>query len=160
MDLNALLPILLNLLSKKEKTSPAQQAPEQTPQPRSDSYWQLPNYDCPNNLHQNGCGSSHTGENQYSNSTDTPNSGSFHTCTGENHSCSQPPPPKQQQNNYSQPDNNFSTAPPLDMETLIKIISQLSSFFPKKPERVEEEKKEVSPSYISKLPRTDRFTFE
>lgn len=123
MDLNTIIPLVLNLLSglqnvnQPEKSPPLEQKPPTAPPNFNNAYWQLPNYDEQNN-YQN------TKQQNFE--------------------------PKQEQ-----PSKNSQ----LDINAILQIIQTLSSLFPQKPKK-EEEKKEVYPSYISKLPRTDRFTFD
>jgi len=65
------------------------------------------------------------------------------------------------QNQNTSQEGYSTSKPPLDMGTLLQLLTQLAPFFPKKstPEPAETEP-ESSPSYISRLPRTDRWTFE
>ena len=171
MDFNSILPILSELLSQKtfNKSEPPQQPqPEfySPPAPNpNDTYWQLPNYSYSepkpsqknynsNYKKINSCPNGQCGQKTYTN-TNTYNDGYQDQQTGYQNQQS-----GYQNQNTSQ--EGYSTSkPPLDMGTLLQLLTQLAPFFPKKstPEPAETEP-ESSPSYISRLPRTDRWTFE
>ena len=192
MDLNSILPIILDLLSQKTSNqTETKQTPQQyyTPPPPNscDAYWQLPKYDYtqsqsnstnysqnkqnyyqgyhPNTITPNSCQNGQCGKNYKSKKPQIP----YASINNEYNQQSNPSNNYQQQNNgyqgsnasyQQQKGNNNSSSSPLDLATILQLVTQLAPLFAKKNTVEVEENKEVSPSYISTLPHTDHFTFE
>lgn len=128
MDLNSILPLIMNLFStlqnsSQNNNSTPQQTQPQQPTDYNNAFFQLPTYDYPTQ----------------------PNT---------------PPQPQQTQQTQNTPQNQSSQ---LDINTIVEILKTLSQIFPQKkktPEPPEQVMQDVSHSYISKLPRTDKFNFD
>lgn len=124
MDLNSILPLIMNLFStlqnsSQNSSSPPPQPQQTQPPDYNNAFFQLPTYNYPAQPQA-------------------------------------PTPPPQQNTTQNQ-------SPHLDINTIVEIIKTLSQIFPQKkksPQPPEQVVQDVSPSYISKLPRTDKFNFD
>ena len=134
MDLSKILPVILNLLQSGNQSPP--------PPPQNQvATEELPALDASNACWQ--LPNYDFTPSNYQQNSNIPHQQNF-----------SPAPPQ----NQTPPQNNFLAN--IDINSLIYIITEIMKIFPKKKEEEPKEEKEVSPSYISNLQRTDRFTFD